>query len=51
MADFDFWQKQGLKPLFGEVDMDRPEQKRFAGKLLIIGGNKGAFFAVIDAAE
>ncbi len=49
MADFDYWQKQGLKPLFGEVDMDRPEQKRYAGKLLIIGGNKGAFFAVANA--
>ncbi len=49
MADFDYWQKQGLKPLFGEVDMERPEQKRYAGKLLIIGGNKGAFFAVANA--
>lgn len=49
MADFDYWQKQGLKPLFGEVDTERPEQKRYAGKLLIIGGNKGAFFAVANA--
>ncbi len=49
MADFDFWQKQSLRPLFGEVDMERPEQKRMAGKLLIIGGNKGAFFAVANA--
>lgn len=49
MADFDYWQKQGLKPLFGEVDMERPEQKRYAGRLLIIGGNKGAFFAVANA--
>ena len=49
MADYDFWQKQGLKPLFGEVDMERPEQKRMAGKLLVIGGNKGAFFAVANA--
>ena len=49
MADFDFWQKQGLRPLFGEVDTERPEQKRYAGKLLIIGGNKGAFFAVANA--
>lgn len=29
--------------------MERPEQKRYAGKLLIIGGNKGAFFAVANA--
>ena len=49
MADYDYWQKQGLKPLFGEVDLERPEQRRFAGKLLIIGGNKGAFFAVANA--
>ncbi len=49
MADFDYWNKQGLRPLFAEVDMERPEQKRFAGKLLIIGGNKGAFFAVANA--
>ena len=49
MADYDFWQKQGLRPLFGEVDMERPEQRRFAGKLLIVGGNKGAFFAVANA--
>jgi hypothetical protein len=49
MADYDFWKKQGLKPLFGEIDTERPDQKRFAGKLLIIGGNKGAFFAVANA--
>ena len=49
MADYDYWQKQGLKPLFAEVDTEQPEQKRFAGKMLIIGGNKGAFFAVANA--
>lgn len=49
MHDFDYWKKQGLKPLFPEVDLEEPEQKRFAGKMLIIGGNKGAFFAVANA--
>lgn len=49
MADYDYWHKQGLKPLYPEVDMERPEQRRFAGKLLIIGGSKGAFFAVANA--
>ena len=49
MADYDYWSKQGLKPLFPEVDMMPPEQRRFAGKLLIIGGNKNAFFAVANA--
>ena len=47
--DYDYWQKQGLRPLFGEVDVMPPEQKRFAGKILIIGGNKNAFFAVANA--
>lgn len=49
MADYEYWQKQGIKPLFAEIDTERPEQKRLAGKILIIGGNKGAFFAVADA--
>ncbi len=49
MADYDYWRKQGLKPLFNEVDTEQPEQKRFAGKMLIIGGNKAAFFAVANA--
>ncbi len=49
MAEYEYWQKQGLRPLFGEIDMERPEQKRLAGKMLIVGGNKGAFFAVASA--
>ena len=51
MADFDYWRRQGAKPLFGEVDVMRPEQRRFAGKLLLIGGNKGVFFAVANAMQ
>jgi len=49
MNDYDYWKKQGLAPLFEEVDTEEPEQRRFAGKLLVIGGNKGAFFAVANA--
>lgn len=49
MPDYEYWQKQGLKPLFPEIDTERPEQKRLAGKILIVGGNKGAFFAVAEA--
>ena len=49
MNDYDYWKKQGLVPLFKEVDIEEPEQRRFAGKLLVIGGNKGAFFAVANA--
>lgn len=51
MSDFDYWQKQKNKPLFPAVDTWQPEQRRYAGKLLIIGGNKGAFFSVAKAME
>lgn len=51
MSDFDYWKRQEKKPLFPEVDTWQPEQRRFAGKLLIIGGNKGAFFAAAKAME
>ena len=51
MSNFDYWQKQKQKPLFPEVDTWQPEQRRFAGKLLIIGGNKGVFFSVAKAME
>ena len=51
MSDFDYWRKQKKQPLFPEVDTWQPEQRRFAGKLLIIGGNKGAFFSVAKAME
>lgn len=49
MADYDYWEKQGLRPLFPEVDLEQPEQRRLAGKILIIGGNKNAFFTVANA--
>ena len=51
MADFDYWKKQKKQPLFPNVDTWQPEQRRFAGKLLIIGGSQGAFFAVAKAME
>lgn len=51
VLDFEYWQKQGKTPLFPEVDSWPPEQKRFAGKLLLIGGNKGSFFAVANAMQ
>jgi hypothetical protein len=44
-----YWRRQGDECLFPEVDLFAPEQKRFAGKILIIGGNKGLFFAVANA--
>ena len=49
MADFDYWHRQGGAPLFPDVDTMRPEQRRFAGKILLIGGNKGMFFTVANA--
>jgi ADP-dependent NAD(P)H-hydrate dehydratase / NAD(P)H-hydrate epimerase len=44
-----FWQKQTDKPLFPELLWSRPENKRQAGKLLIIGGNLHAFVAPAEA--
>lgn len=45
-----FWQTQSsTKPLFPDVEWNKPEQKAHAGKLAIIGGNKLGFMAVSDA--
>ncbi|MBP5656662.1 hypothetical protein J6X15_03710 [Candidatus Saccharibacteria bacterium] len=49
MSDYDYWEKQGITPLYPEVDLEEPEQRRLAGKILIIGGNKNAFFTVANA--
>jgi hypothetical protein len=37
------WQKQGDEPLFPDLLWSRPENKRQAGKLLIIGGHANEF--------
>ncbi len=48
--NFDFWLKQTSgKPLFPDIEWQKPEQKNLAGKLLIIGGNKLGFAAVAQA--
>jgi Predicted sugar kinase len=44
--NYEFWQKQTDKPLFPEIEWNRPEQKSQAGKLAIVGGNKLSFAAV-----
>ena len=49
MEQMNYWQKQGKKPLFDELDIERPERKQLAGRLLIVGGSKGSFFAVANA--
>ena len=45
-----YWHKQTLdKPLFPDLLWSRPENKRQAGKLLIIGGNAHGFAAAGEA--
>lgn len=45
----DYWQKQTDKPLFEELIWSRPENKRYAGKLLVVGGHAGEFSHVAAA--
>jgi NAD(P)H-hydrate repair Nnr-like enzyme with NAD(P)H-hydrate dehydratase domain len=48
--DFDYWLKQTAeKPLYPDIEWQKPEQKALAGKLLIIGGNAHGFAAVAQA--
>lgn len=48
--DTTYWHKQLCdKPLFPELLWSRPENKRAAGKLLIIGGNAHGFAAPAEA--
>jgi hypothetical protein len=49
MSD-DYWVKQNIgTPLFPELEWSKPENKRHAGKLLIIGGNLHGFSAPAGA--
>ena len=41
------WLKQGTEPLFPDLLWSRPENKRQAGKLLIVGGNTHGFAAPV----
>lgn len=46
----DYWHKQTAdKPLFPDLLWSRPENKTFAGKLLIVGGNEFGFVAPATA--
>lgn len=45
------WQQQKEEPLYPDLLWSRPENKRTAGKLLIIGGQSGQFTAAADAYE
>jgi NAD(P)H-hydrate repair Nnr-like enzyme with NAD(P)H-hydrate dehydratase domain len=50
METHSYWQRQQPdKPLFPDIEWNKPEQKTHAGKLGIIGGNKLGFVAVGDA--
>ncbi|MBP9738357.1 hypothetical protein KBD20_01575 [Candidatus Saccharibacteria bacterium] len=40
-----FWHRQGDKPLFEELEWNKPERKDQAGRLLIVGGNVHALAA------
>lgn len=52
MTTHTYWQKQDTsKPLFPDIEWNRPEQKAHAGRLAIIGGNKLGFVAIRDAYE
>ncbi len=45
-----YWRKQSSsKPLFPDIEWNKPEQRLRAGKLAIIGGNKLGFTAVSEA--
>lgn len=45
-----YWKKQDpAKPLYPDIEWNKPEQKSQAGKLGIIGGNKLGFVAVGEA--
>lgn len=43
------WLKQSSEPLFPDLLWSRPENKRQAGKLLIVGGNQHGFAAPVAA--
>ncbi len=46
----EFWHRQASdKPLFPDLLWSRPENKQFAGKLLIVGGNLYGFSAPAEA--
>lgn len=47
--DTTYWQKQGSKPLFPELEWNKPERRDQAGRLLIVGGNTHALSAPAKA--
>ena len=48
--DLSYWKRQTPeKPLFPDIEWNKPEQRNLAGKLGIIGGNKLGFAGVAEA--
>ncbi len=48
--DYSYWKKQTAEhPLYPDIEWSKPENKAFAGKLGIIGGNKLGFAGVAEA--
>lgn len=48
--DISYWQQQKPnEPLFPDIEWNKPEQKSYAGRLGIIGGNKLGFAGVAEA--
>ena len=46
----DYWYRQtAAEPLFPDLQWSRPENRQFAGKLLIVGGNVHGFAAAAEA--
>jgi len=48
--DYSYWKKQSPEtPLYPDIEWSKPENRTFAGKLGIIGGNKLGFAEVAEA--
>ena len=48
--DYDYWKKQSPEsPLFPNIEWNKPEQRKLAGKLGIVGGNKLGFAGLAEA--
>ncbi len=48
--DFNYWKKQSVDtPLYPDIEWGKPENRLYAGKLSIVGGNKLGFAGVAEA--
>ena len=48
--DYSYWKKQAPgTPLFPDIEWSKPEQRNFAGRLGIVGGNTLGFAGVAEA--